>query len=120
MGIYPFGAGYYLVTALQRAGTTLEMQWSDSMGQPWNFLAGYGYSAEEQWVSAAIPDHWLPYHRMFVRALMLPQAAPATLALRKSSPEIYTTHKVQIKGVVYRLVDISPPGTKCRLYKLVK
>jgi hypothetical protein len=119
--IYPFGPGYYLIVGRQRAGCGFEMQWADSVTGPWNFLMGAGYYPEEQWVVAAIPSDWQPYGRMFVRAVNTLQAGPAVaFASVKGSPEIYTTHKITIKGQVYRLVENSRPGAQFRTYKLVK
>jgi hypothetical protein len=120
LGIYPFGAAHYLVVARQMANSNLEMQWADTVTGPWNFLAGYGYTVEEQYVSAAIPNDWLPYHSMFVRAINTAVPASPGLAAVKGPPEIYTNHKLNIKGVVYRLVEISPPGTQFRMYRLIK
>ena len=120
LGIYPFGVTHYLVVARQAANSVLEMQWADSVGGSWNFLAGYGWTPEDQYVSAAIPSDWLPYHRMFVTATNSFSPMTPAWAKVKSAYEIYTNHKLNIKGTVYRLVEISPPGTQFRMYRLIK
>lgn len=119
IGIYPFGTGYYMVVALQRAGGTLEMQFCDTLGGPWTFLAGYGYSFETQYVSAVVPDNWLPYRRMFIKAINTPQPPPGAM-LAKGAPEVYTDKWIKVKGTNYRLVRISPVEAQFPMYKLVK
>lgn len=109
----------YMIVALQKGGGNLEMRWADTITGPWQFLAGYGYYPEDQYVVASIPAHWEPYNRMFVCARNTPSQPPPPAALVAArATDRDTGRTLTVRGQKYRMLLISQPGAQFPLYRL--
>lgn len=125
MWIVPTGGNLMYVVVTQSAGATLELHSTDTFPAQWRFLGSYGYSANEQLVTILVPARWVASdgvtQRFFVRATNTPALPPAMLAQKAmldAQPDSGKT--INLKGVTYRMILISPPGAEYPAYRLAK